>query len=291
MRKISAGRRAGGRYVTRNAEGAGGSQDDRLGLRRRGVTRWRALVVVAAAVALLAGCELATGTVRTATELEEAGISNPNLQYDGGTATLEYDADPNPLEARAEQDQAAAVIWRNLPFRIDEIAVTDAGGGFPSARVPAGAAGAAAGPAAGGPGPLGGGHRPAGHAGRGGGRAGRAGAGHRGHRAGRAGGQAPPHPPAGRRLGPARRPPAVGPAPARPAGLAARHRPPAQPGWGQPASRPASRRPAARPGQPPWGAQPPEAAPPSRGPGDTQRLEPGPPPPPEGEQRGPAPPA
>ncbi|HZB59459.1 MAG TPA: hypothetical protein VFA73_09770, partial [Actinomycetota bacterium] len=88
-------------------------------LHRRGVARWRALVVVAAAVALLAGCDLATGTVRTATELEEAGIRNPNLQYDGGTATLEYDADPNPLDARAEQDQAAAIIWRNLPFRID----------------------------------------------------------------------------------------------------------------------------------------------------------------------------
>ena len=88
-------------------------------LRRRGATRWRALVLVAAAAALLAGCDLATGTVRTATELEEAGIRNPNLHYDGGTATLEYDADPNPLEARAEQDQAAAIIWRNLPFRID----------------------------------------------------------------------------------------------------------------------------------------------------------------------------
>ena len=105
-------------------------------LHRRGVARWRVLVVVAAAVALLAGCDLATGTVRTATELEEAGIRNPNLQYDGGTATLEYDADPNPLEARAEQEQAAAVIWRNLPFRIDEIVLTDAGGGFPSREYP-----------------------------------------------------------------------------------------------------------------------------------------------------------
>ncbi|HSO54722.1 MAG TPA: hypothetical protein VL330_18750, partial [Actinomycetes bacterium] len=105
-------------------------------LHRRGVARWSGLVVVAAAVALLAGCDLATGTVRTATELEKAGIRNPNLQYDGGTATLEYDADPNPLEARAEQEQAATVIWRNLPFRIDEIVLTDAGGGFPSREYP-----------------------------------------------------------------------------------------------------------------------------------------------------------
>ena len=72
-------------------------------LGRRGGSRWRVLVLAAVAAALLAGCDLATGTVRTAGELEAAGIDNPNLQYDGGTATLEFDADPNPLEARAEQ--------------------------------------------------------------------------------------------------------------------------------------------------------------------------------------------
>ena len=50
-------------------------------------------------------------------------------------ATVDYDADPNPLEARTEQDKAAAIIWRNLPFRIDRIVVTADGGGFPSRRV------------------------------------------------------------------------------------------------------------------------------------------------------------
>jgi hypothetical protein len=102
--------------------------------RHRTVTRWRALVLLVTAAALLAGCELATGTVQTASELQKAGIGNPNLNYDGGTATLEYDADPNPLEARAEQDRAAAIIWRNLPFRIDQITVTADGGAFPSQR-------------------------------------------------------------------------------------------------------------------------------------------------------------
>ena len=101
--------------------------------RRRTVTRWRVLALLAAAI-LLAGCELATGTVRTATQLQDAGIRNPNLHYDNGVATLEYDADPNPLEARTEQDRAAAVIWRNLPFRIDRITVTADGGAFPSRR-------------------------------------------------------------------------------------------------------------------------------------------------------------
>ena len=97
------------------------------------VTRWRALALLAAAIRV-AGCELATGTVRTATRLQDAGISNPNLHYNDGVATLEYDADPNPLDARAEQDRAAAVIWRNLPFRIDRITVIGDGGAFPSRR-------------------------------------------------------------------------------------------------------------------------------------------------------------
>jgi hypothetical protein len=102
--------------------------------RHRPMTRWRALVLLVTAAALLAGCELATGTVQTASELQEAGIRNPNLNYDGGTATLEYDADPNPLEARAEQERAAAIIWRNLPFRIEQITVIANGGAFPSRR-------------------------------------------------------------------------------------------------------------------------------------------------------------
>ena len=56
--------------------------------RHRAPTRRRALAMLVAATAfLLAGCELATGTVRTATELQQAGIRSPNLKYDGGTAT------------------------------------------------------------------------------------------------------------------------------------------------------------------------------------------------------------
>jgi hypothetical protein len=102
--------------------------------RRRAVTRWRTLVLVAVAAAVLSGCDLATGTVRTATELQKAGIDNPNLNYDGGTATLDYDADPNPLEARDEQDRAAGIIWRHLPFRIERITVTSDGGAFPTRR-------------------------------------------------------------------------------------------------------------------------------------------------------------
>ena len=88
---------------------------------RRG--RLRLVAAAVAAVFLLAGCDLATGTVRTATELQDAGIQNPDLQYNNGDARLEYDPASGPLERLREQDQAAEVIWRNLPFRVDSITV------------------------------------------------------------------------------------------------------------------------------------------------------------------------
>jgi hypothetical protein len=83
----------------------------------------RLLAVVVAAVALLAGCDLATGTVRTATELGDAGIRNPNLQYDNGVARVEFDPAPGSVEGLREQERAAEVVWRNLPFRVDRITV------------------------------------------------------------------------------------------------------------------------------------------------------------------------
>jgi hypothetical protein len=89
--------------------------------------RLRLVAVAVAAVLLLAGCELATGTVRTATELQDAGIRNPDLQYDNGDARLEYDPAGGPLERLREQDRAAQIIWRNLPFRLDSITVAPRG--------------------------------------------------------------------------------------------------------------------------------------------------------------------
>jgi hypothetical protein len=265
---------------------------------RPGVARCRALVLVAVAAALLAGCDLATGTVRTATELEEAGIRSPNLQYDGGTATLEFDADPNPLEARAEQDRAAAVIWRNLPFRIDEIVVTADGGVIPSREYPRALLEQQLGQR---PADL---DRSVEDIAR---------------RATlialvvalvvlvlvvvvivlvvRAVRRRPTPQPAGPW------PPAGSPQPwGQPGGQPGWGQPPpAPPSWGQPPPAPPSwgaQPPPAQQDQPPaqqqpWGAQAPEAEaePPSRGPGGTQRLEPGPPPPPQGEQRPPTPPA
>jgi hypothetical protein len=261
--------------------------------RRRGVARWRTLVLVlvAVAAALLAGCDLATGTVRTGTELEEAGIRNPNLQYDrDGTASLEFDADPNPLEARAEQDRAAAIIWQNLPFRIDEIVVTADGGVIPSREYPRALLEQQLGPR---PADL---DRSVDDIAR---------------RATlvalvvalvvlvlivvvivlvvRAVRRRPTPQPAG---------------PWAPAGPPQQWGQPGQQGWSQPPPTPpawgAQPPPAQQPQPQPWGAQPPAppppepeagAEPPSRGPGDTQRLEPGPPAAPEGEQRPPTPPA
>jgi len=272
-------------------------------LRRRGGSRWRVLVLAAVAAALLAGCDLATGTVRTAGELEAAGIDNPNLQYDGGTATLEFDADPNPLEARAEQDEAAAIIWRNLPFRIDQITVVARQGTVPSRDYSRDLLEQQLGPR---PANL---DRSVADIAR---------------RASvvalvvslvvlvlvivvillvvravrrRPTAQLPAgawgQPPPGQQ-------PWGQPGPQQPWGQSPPPPPPAEQPWGQPPPPPA---------QQPWGAQPPSPGspppappaspqpppePPSRGPGGTQRLEPGPPPPPpppQDEPRGPVPPA
>jgi hypothetical protein len=96
---------------------------------RRRLRGLRLLALVVAVVVLPAGCDLATGTVRTATELEDAGIRNPDLRYDNGDARVEYDPAGGPLERLREQDRAAEVIWRNLPFRLDGITVVARGGG------------------------------------------------------------------------------------------------------------------------------------------------------------------
>jgi hypothetical protein len=255
--------------------------------RPRPVTRWRALVLLATAAALLAGCDLATGTVRTGTELQEAGIRNPNLNYDrSGVATLEYDADPNPVEVRQEQDEAARIIWLNLPFRIERIVVTPNGNALPSRDYSRAELAQALGP------------RPA--------------------------DLDRSVEDIARRttliavvvalvvlvlvivvillvVRAVRRRPTPQPAGAWPQGA------PPQP-WGQPSPPPPQQQPWGAPASPPqpWGAQPPPPAapppaapppaepprpadPPAPGPGDTQRLEPGPPPPEGG--RGPVPPA
>ena len=273
-------------------------------LRHRTVTRRRTVVLLAVAAVLLAGCDLATGTVRTATELQRSGIDNPNLNYDGGTASLDYDADPNPLEARAEQDRAATIIWNNLPFRIDRITVNAKGSVFPGRRVyPRAVLEQQLGP------------RPA--------------------NLDRSVSDI------ARRASliaivvalvvlvlimvvvvlvvrAVRRQPAAQPAGGWPQGPGGGTQPWGQQPWGQPA--PPGQQPwgqPAPPAQQPWGGQPPApdwptgaprpegepppapppaspppsppvAQPPARGPGDTQRLEPGPPP---GEERGPVPPA
>jgi hypothetical protein len=118
------GRRAFSREICRNVHVDGCGSREGATMRNPGDRgRLRLVVVAAAAVLLLAGCDLATGTVRTATELQDAGIRNPDLQYSNGDARLEYDPAGGPLERLREQDRAAEVIWQNLPFRLDSITV------------------------------------------------------------------------------------------------------------------------------------------------------------------------
>jgi hypothetical protein len=124
------------------------------------VTRWRTLVLVAVVAALLAGCDLATGTVRTATELQRAGIDNPNLNTTGARPPSATTPTPIPLDARDEQD-------RRRPDHLEEPALpdrrivitSDSGARSRPARVPRAAAEEQLRAAPGRPGPLGRGHR------------------------------------------------------------------------------------------------------------------------------------
>ena len=77
------------------------------------------VVLLAMAAALLAGCDLATGPCGPRPSSRRPAFVTRTSTTTGARPPSTYDADPNPLEARAEQDQAAAIIWSNLPFRID----------------------------------------------------------------------------------------------------------------------------------------------------------------------------
>jgi len=86
---------------------------------------------VAVTAVLAAGCSFASGMLRTTTALREAGIDNPDIAGGNGRVTVTYDAHASGPDLPAEQDRVAGVIWRNLPFRFSELAVTPRGASPP----------------------------------------------------------------------------------------------------------------------------------------------------------------
>jgi hypothetical protein len=95
----------------------------------RRLGRWLGLVAVTAVLA--AGCGFASGMLRTANALREAGIDNPDITGGDARVTVTYDTHASESDLPAEQDRVAEVIWRNLPFRFSELAVTPRGATSP----------------------------------------------------------------------------------------------------------------------------------------------------------------
>lgn len=79
---------------------------------------------------VVAGCSLAEGFVSTVTALDEAGFGTGNIEVDSGDSfTVTVSKDSDDLDAAAAE--AAGVVWRELPLRIDglEVVCTNGFGG------------------------------------------------------------------------------------------------------------------------------------------------------------------
>ncbi len=92
----------------------------------------RLCLIAAAALAALviAGCGLAKGFVSTVEELDRAGFGSPDVELDGRDAyRVTVTKDVEDLSAAAAD--AASVVWRELPLRIErlEVACTNGFGG------------------------------------------------------------------------------------------------------------------------------------------------------------------
>lgn len=95
--------------------------------RRRSGNR---LAVLVGLVLVLSGCSVIRGAVSTIRALDRAGFSASDIQPGTGTDSWEVTVqkkDAEDLDAAAAD--AAAVVWRELPLRIERLEVT-CGNGF-----------------------------------------------------------------------------------------------------------------------------------------------------------------
>jgi predicted small secreted protein len=99
--------------------------DPRLPAGRRG----RAVVAAVVALALvLAGCGIVRGTISTVKALDRAGFSSPKIQMHGQDGfVVRVKKDTEDLDGAAVE--AAGVVWRKLPLRIERLEVV-CGNGF-----------------------------------------------------------------------------------------------------------------------------------------------------------------
>jgi len=82
----------------------------------------------AALVMIATGCTVVKGTISTLQALDRAGFGSPGMDSLGGdTYVVTVSKDTEDLNAAATD--AAGVVWRNLPFRIERLEVK-CGNGF-----------------------------------------------------------------------------------------------------------------------------------------------------------------
>jgi len=93
--------------------------------RRRPGKAWIALGLL---LAVVAGCGVIRGTVSTLRALDKSGFGAPGIRTLGGdrySVTVEKNTEDLDIAAV----EAAGVVWRNLPFRIERLEVA-CGNGF-----------------------------------------------------------------------------------------------------------------------------------------------------------------
>lgn len=87
-----------------------------------------ALAALASALVLITGCGVIRGATSTIVALDKAGFSTANIEPAGSDAWLvTVERDSEDLDAAAAE--AAAVVWRKLPLRIERLEVR-CGNGF-----------------------------------------------------------------------------------------------------------------------------------------------------------------
>lgn len=87
-----------------------------------------ALAALVALVLALAGCGVVEGTISTVRALDRAGFGTANIQLrDDDTYLVSVEKDVEDLDDAAVE--AAGVVWRELPLRIERLEVS-CGNGF-----------------------------------------------------------------------------------------------------------------------------------------------------------------
>ncbi len=90
---------------------------------RRPHGRSSCALVACALMLALAGCGVVQGFVSTVRALDRAGFGTPDIQVDSGDSyRITVEKDTEDLDAAAAE--AAGVVWRELPLRIERLEVS-----------------------------------------------------------------------------------------------------------------------------------------------------------------------